>query len=495
MLNAARTVVVFGILMQLAGFAKMLIVAAHFGAGPDLDAYYLGLIIPAFLIGLSSGILQTTFIPAYVSAKARHDAMAAARWRNVALTWTALVMAAIAAIFTLGQQPAQQLLGSGIDASVRVAMQTTFVVLMWTAPLNCVADGMALLLNAEGKFLVAASAPLANIVVSAAALLIWPHSVHALSWGLLVGLCTQTAMVVWALHRLGIHVRPMLAPRSVLPGSLPLLTPVLISTVCGNFGLAFIQWYSGRAGAGAISALGYATRLHNTVVQAVVMSVSVVLLPHFARLIAENRHAELRSTLERVFAATVVFFLAAMAFVAASGHSMVAFLLERGAFRSEDTDLVALTWLGLTSGLLGATWGIFLQRYFQALQEPWVIARLLVVSMVGNVGFTVLLLPSLGVVGVAFGSSIAYLVVTAGFHWKAGRRLGSLFSPSMRGFTLRAVVLNVVAYLLAVLWARVLGDSAAIIVIAGQGVIIGAANLLAMHAEPLKISVQMLLRR
>lgn len=493
MLNAARTVVVFGILMQLAGFAKMLIIAAHFGAGADLDAYYLGLIVPSFLIGLSSGILQTTFIPAYVSAKARHDDVAAARWRNVALTWTALILAVIAAIFTLGQQPAQYLLGSGMDASVRVAMQVTFVVLMWTTPLNGVADAIALLLNAEGKFFAAASAPLANIVVSAAALLIWPHSVHALSSGLVAGLCTQIAMVAWALHRLGIRVTPMLAPRSVLPGSLVLLTPVLISTVCGNFGLAFIQWYSGRAGVGAISALGYATRLNNTIVQAVVMSVSVVLLPHFARLIAENRHAELRSTLERVFAATVVFFLASLGFVAASGHRTVAFLLERGAFRSEDTDLVALTWLGLTSGLMAVTWGIFLQRYFQALQERWVIARLLVVSMIGNVGFTLLLLPSFGVVGVALGTSFTYLIVTAGFHWVAGRQLGTLFSPGVRAFTLRAVMLNLAAYLLAVVWARVAGDTAAIIVIAGQGALIGAANLLAMHAAPLNISVRMLL--
>jgi len=225
------------------------------------------------------------------------------------------------------------------------------------------------------------------------------------------------------------------------------------------------------------------------------MSVSVVLLPHFARLIAENRHAELRSTLERVLAATVVFFLAALGFVAASGHRTVAFLLERGAFGSEDTDLVALTWLGLTSGLMAATWGIFLQRYFQALQEPWVIARLLVVSMVGNVGFTLLLLPSFGVVGVALGTSFAYLIVTSGFHWIAGRRLGPLFSPGVRAFTLRAVLLNLAAYLLAVLWARVAGDTAAIVIIAGQGALIGAANLLAMHAAPLSISVRMLLRK
>src|SRR5579862_3358855 len=46
MLAAARTVVGFGLILQAAGFGKLLVIANYFGAGPLLDAYYLGLVVP-----------------------------------------------------------------------------------------------------------------------------------------------------------------------------------------------------------------------------------------------------------------------------------------------------------------------------------------------------------------------------------------------------------------------------------------------------------------
>src|SRR5205823_10210543 len=141
-----------------------------------------------------------------------------------------------------------------------------------------------------------------------------------------------------------------LRPQLTLPAALPRLLgtvalPVLLSMVMGNFTPAFVQAISARAGTGAISAMGYASRLHNSLVQAVVISVSTVLLPHFARLIAEGKNAELRSTLERVFAATLLFSAAALVLVAAAGGVLVHVLLERGNFNAADAQSVATLWL------------------------------------------------------------------------------------------------------------------------------------------------------
>src|SRR5207245_5542263 len=86
---------------QAAGFAKLLVIADYFGAGPSLDAYYLGSVIPTFLAGISAGILQTGFVPAYVRARARgHDA-SARTLANVTLTWAVLALSVVAALLTL----------------------------------------------------------------------------------------------------------------------------------------------------------------------------------------------------------------------------------------------------------------------------------------------------------------------------------------------------------------------------------------------------------
>src|SRR5580704_14343252 len=100
-LSAARTVVIFGLILQVAGFVKLLVIADYFGAGPLLDAYYLGLVIPTFLASVAAGILQTAFVPAYVGARTRGTDATAYTLANATLTWTTLVLATSAGLLTL----------------------------------------------------------------------------------------------------------------------------------------------------------------------------------------------------------------------------------------------------------------------------------------------------------------------------------------------------------------------------------------------------------
>jgi peptidoglycan biosynthesis protein MviN/MurJ (putative lipid II flippase) len=123
-----------------------------------------------------------------------------------------------------------------------------------------------------------------------------------------------------------------------------------------------------------------------------------------------------------------------------------------------------------------------------------VIAKLSAVSVAANVAFTLLLWPHLGVIGVALANSLAYLVVTACFHWMAARRLGSFVTPQIRSFIASALVLNLGAYGLAMIWMRLCQD-ATLLVIAGQATIVGGANLLLLRRAPLRIGIKALLRR
>jgi putative peptidoglycan lipid II flippase len=495
MLHAARTVVVFGIVSQLAGFAKVLIVAAYFGAGAELDAYYLGLIIPTFLTGLSIGLLQSSFVPIYVAARTRDDDAAARALRDAAVTWTTTALLVIALVLTIAREPALHTL-AGAKSLENEPLRAAFVLLLWTAPLTALADALGLLLNVEGRFFASSAAPVISVVVSAAVLAVWPVSgTQALVFSLIAGLVCQLGFVAAGAYRAGIRVRPAFGAAHALSQSMTaMIAPLIIANLLGNLSPAFIQWAAGRAGIGALSAMGYASRLHNAIVQAVVMSVSIVLLPHFSRLISQQRHQELRRILERIFVATLVFFLAAAVFVAAGAPSAIELLIERGRFTSRDTELVSQVWLTLTLGLLGATWGIFLARLFQALQQPWLIAKLSVVSLVANVGCAVLLLPRWGVVGVAAANSLAYAIVTLLFHRQARLTLGPVLTAHTRRFVLTAVAANLLAYLLAMQWGHIARDSALLTTL-GHVLIIGATNLLVVRVRPLSLTVSALLRK
>jgi len=328
-------------------------------------------------------------------------------------------------------------------------------------------------------------------------LLAWHGGVvDALVWSLLAGLAVQALVVLVAIRGAGIRLRLQFTLPPALPrmlGSVAL--PVLGSMLLGNIIPAFIQMTSVRAGTGAISAIGYASRLHNSLVQAVVLSISVVLLPHFARLTAEGRNAELRATLERVFAATLLFAAATGVLVAVAGPLLVQVLLQRGHFTAADTQLVARVWLALISGLLGATWGIFIVRLFQAQQRVWLIFTLSCISVVANVAFAFALLPVYGVVGVALANSLAYTLIMWLCHRRANRTVGRLLGRNAYAFIARVTLANVVAYALAVGWGDLVGSVNPLAVLVGQFLIVGAANLLVARTPPLSVEPMALLKR
>ena len=497
MLAAVRTVVAFGIILQVAGFAKLLVIANYFGAGASLDAYYLGLVIPTFLTGVTGGILQTGIVPAYVSTGERGDRAGAGRLGSVALTWTAVVLSVIALLLTITRSVSVPLLAQGVGPETHRELESVFALLVWTAPINGVADAGALLLNAEGRFAAAAAAPLLNAIVGTIVLVASRGgTVAALVWSLLAGLSAQLLVVMLAIRRAGIRLRPQLTLPAIpvhMLGTVAL--PVLLTMVLANLVPAFVQAVSARAGTGAISAMGYAARLHNSLVQAVVLSVSTVLLPRFARLLAQGKHTELRNTLERVFAATLLFSVAALMLVAAGGPVIVRMLLERGNFNSADAQLVAKVWLALTAGLLGATWFIFLVRLFQVQQLLWFLFTLGCVSVVVNVTLAYTFLPMLGVVGVALGNSVAYTLIMAGGHVRADRVLGRVLGIRTLGFVARTGLANLGAYFAAVLWGSVSAGMSPIVTFFGQFLVIVTANLLVARTAPLGISVAALLRR
>jgi putative peptidoglycan lipid II flippase len=496
MLAAARTVAAFGILLQLAGFVKLLFIADYFGANALLDAYYLGLVMPTFLTAVSAATVQTAFVPAYVTARAHGEDASARALGNLMLTWVGVSLAVVCVLLIAMRGFALPLLAQGSGAATRHALQAVFVLLMWSAPLNALADAGALLLNAEGRFAAAAFAPLSNVIVGVLVLIAFrSYGLDALVWSLLAGLLVQCLVVFAAIRVAGIRVRPQLTLAAVAPGLLgSVALPVLLSVAVGNLAPAFVQVFAARVGPGAISAMGYASRLHSSLIQAIVMSVSLVLLPQFARLITQGRDAELRATLGRLFAATLLFAAAAVVLVAAGGPPAIRLLLERGHFSAGDTALVARVWLALTVGLFSMTWYIFMFRLLQARQQAWVMLAINCVLLVANVALAVVLL-RWGVAGVALSVAVTYTLIMWLCQRHIEKTLGRILSGAVTGFVVRALLVNLVAYAVAVGWGKLVVGLGPLAVLSGQFLLVALANLLLARTPPLSVPVLALLRR
>lgn len=444
-------VVLFGLLAQATGFVKLLLVARYFGVGAELDAYYLALTLPALLQGFLSGALQTSFVPVYVGLRHRGDTDGAAAlagavgWRLMAL------LVGCSVLLSAASAPLMTGVAGGAGPAVAAAASAAFTVLAYTTLANGLIDYGSLLLNAHGRYVAAALGPVVNALLSTAILVLWPQwGLDNLVWGLMVGLIAQLAvtMVACRAERIALLARSRSAAEP-LRKVYRLAAPILLGVFVSNVNMVMVQLMSAHAGEGAVSTIGYATRLHGVLVQVFVMGASVVLLPTFASAIAASDTSRVVQILRTTFRMSLLISAATALLVGTIGGDIVALLLQRGEFGAAAREAVARTWLVYTLALLPTCWGVFVAKYFQAAQKPWVITRLALLSFATTALVGAALLAPVGLLALPIASGLAYTAVAVGFQKALAADLGL---PVLEGEMARTAGVLAV---LALAWATV----------------------------------------
>jgi putative peptidoglycan lipid II flippase len=417
MLRSAGVVMLLGISAQVVAFLRTAVIAALFGASLDVDAYNLGLIAPIFASNVIGAWLQVAFVGRYTELLTHGSREHAAAYRGGMLV---LVLVGALSLTGLCLLLPRQVMGLFMPAwrpdiltSAAAALQPAALILVPTA----IGDFLSLVMNAHRRFFLAAAAPLANALVSIAGLLTWSSpDLAALVWTLLAGSVTQCLVVGAAVYWLrlpfpiwrgnvGVDMR-----RAVL-----LALPMLPSAMLVNATAPILQFSAARLGEGAVAIYGYASRLHGSISQILLLGLSTVLLPHFAALWSRGQKDEIILLFRRLARCTllVVAYLTVGIFL--TGETATRVLFQRGAFDAPQTTQVSAAWFILSLSLFPYVFGTFIAKFCQAISD----ARSLLASSVILFASTWLAGwygASIGTVG---GVAAAYTAsfVVMGFYW------------------------------------------------------------------------------
>lgn len=464
-------VVLCGLLAQATGFVKLLLVARYFGVGADLDGYYLALTLPTLLQGFLSGALQTGFVPVYVALRRQGDANGADALASAVGWRLAVLLLGSSALLSAASGPLMTGIAGGAGPAVVAAASTAFLVLAYTALANGLIDYCGLLLNAHGRYAAAALGPVVNALLSAVILVLWPQwGLSNLVWGLMAGLVAHLAVTLIACRaeKIAMFTRARCTPES-LRKVYHLMVPILLGVFVANTNSALVQLMSAHAGEGAVSTIGYATRLHGVLLQVFVIGISTVLLPTFSSSIASGETTRVVQTLRMTFRVSLLIGAVSALLASTIGGDVVALLLQRGEFDNEARQAVARTWAVYTFALLPTCWGVFVAKYFQAAQKPWVITRLALLSFVTTAVVGAALLVPIGLLALPIASGVAYTAVAIGFQKALVADLGQ---PVLEGETARAtsvLVVLVLAWAAASAALHALADASPLLRIAAIG--------------------------
>ncbi len=421
------TVGLWTLVSRLLGFARDILIAAYLGTGPVAEAFLVAFALPnMFRRFFAEGAFNMAFVPMFSKKlEAGDDAEGFARDAFAGLAAVVIVVSVVA---ILAMPWLVLAMASGFAGDERFDLAVGFGRIAFPYILFIsLAALLSGVLNAAGRFMAAAAAPvLLNVLFITAMILAtkagWPVG-DALAWTVPVAGLAQFALVWQAAKRAGFN----LTPRR------PKLTPELkrLALIAGPAamagGVVQINLLVGRQVAsfyeGAVAWLSYADRLYQLPLGVVGIAVGVVLLPDLSRRLRAGDTAGGRNAFNRAAEISLALTIPAAVALCVIPIQLVSVLFERGAFGADDTKATALAvavyGLGLPSFVLQKA----LQPLFFAREDTRRPFYFALASLAVNAVIAVGLMPYLGFIAAAIGTTMSGWASVA-LLWVASRRMG-----------------------------------------------------------------------
>ena len=396
---------------RIVGFVRDVMIAAYLGTGPVAQAYIVAFTLPnMFRRFFAEGAFNTAFVPMF--AKRLESDENARGFAEEAFSGLAFVVLVVSVIANFAMPWLVLMQAAGFRGDERFDLAVTYgricVPYMLFISLTALLSG---LLNAGGRFMAAAAAPvLMNFILIAAMLLAdwrgWDMGL-AMAWSTPISGIAQLFCVWWAAKRMGFALR-IRRPR-LSPDMKRLLAVAAPAVLAG--GVVQINLLVGRqVGSffdGAIAWLTNADRLYQLPLGVVGIAIGIVLLPDISRRLKAGdtdggRHAYNRATEFALFLTVP----AAVALTVAA-YPVISVLFKRGAFLESDVGPTALALAIYGVGLPAFVLQKVLQPLYFAREDTQSPFRFALWSMAVNAVLALGLAPLIGFSAAALGTTIA----------------------------------------------------------------------------------------
>ncbi len=426
LLPAFLTVGGWTMLSRILGLARDVLMAALLGTGPVAQAFLIAFTLPnMFRRFFAEGAFNIAFVPMFAKRlEGGEDAEGFARdaFSNLGGFLIVFTLVGIMAMPWLVLAMA-----SGFHGDIRFDLSVThgriaFPYIIFIS-LTALLSGV---LNALGRFALAAAAPILMNLVMIAFLLIgyWTGGNIGLwqIWSVPVAGVAQLALVWWGVGRAGFRIRPT---RPRLTPEMRRLAIVAAPAMLAG-GVVQINLLVGRqVGSffdGAVAWLSYADRLYQLPLGVVGLAIGVVLLPDLARRLRAGDAAGGRSAVNRATEFTLALTLPAALALVVIPVPIVAVLFQRGAFSADDTAATALAVAIYGAGLPAFVLQKVISPVYYAREDTRTPFRYAVHAMLVNAAVALGLAPLIGFAAAALGTTVAGWVMLLQL-WRGTRAL------------------------------------------------------------------------
>ncbi len=417
---------------RVLGMAREVLLYMLIGAGPVLDAFVVAFRLPnMFRRFFAEGAFNAAFVPLFSKRlEAQDNPIGFASQAMGGLAFALALLTALALIFmpTLVWLTAQGFMGDArFDMAVdygRVMFPYIFLI-----SLSALLSGA---LNAQGRFAMAAAAPVfLNIILICALCLGWVmnHAViYYLIWAVPIAGVVQLAALWRAAQAAGLPIRlgrPSFSPE------MRQLVRIALPAALAN-GVLQINLLVGQLVAsqhpGAVSWLYGADRLYQLPLGVVGIAVGIVLLPELSRRLQAKDQTGAKQAFASATEITLALSLPAAMALCVVPYPFVSALFEHGATSRLDAQAMALATAIYGLGLPAFVLQKLLQPLYFAREDTRRPFRFALVGMGVNATLAVGLMPFIGWLAAAIATSLSAWAMVGLLFWGA-RGFDNILKP------------------------------------------------------------------
>ncbi|MFG6565786.1 murein biosynthesis integral membrane protein MurJ [Sulfitobacter sp. 1A13421] len=405
------TVGVWTLLSRVLGFLREVLLLSLIGPGPVMDAFVAAFRLPnMFRRFFAEGAFNAAFVPMF--AKKLEGEEGAETFARDAFNGLALVVLALTALGMIFMPGLVWLTAEGFVGDPRFDMTVAFGRIAFPyilcMSLSALFSGI---LNATGRFAVAAAAPvLLNIFVIAAmtfAALTGGEVALWLIWSIPVAGVAQLALTWRAAAQAGFPLRPS-RPRwsPDMRAMIVIALPAALASGVMQINLVVGQLVASQYDK-AVSWLFAADRLYQLPLGVVGIAVGIVLLPDLSRRLRAGDDAGAQTALSRAAEISLALTIPSSVALIVIPFALVTVLFERGASGVDDTAAIATAVMVYGLGLPSFVLQKILQPVYFAREDTRRPFHFAVIAMVVNAALAIGLAPFIGWIAPAVATTLA----------------------------------------------------------------------------------------
>jgi len=394
------------------GFLLQLIVAYHFGASAQTDAYFMASstseLLSKLLLG---GSITAVFLPIFVE-KLLHDRAAAWSAALNIFHLTAAVFTAVIIGLALAARPFVTFIAPGFSPETATLTVTLLRILLPSFLFLFLGELATSILHALRIFwapaLLRLIAP--TITIFTLLLLLQRFGIGALALGTVASAIVQFSFLAWNLRRAGLTYRFVFSPgdptiRRILQLVYPFALSVLVTQGAGIVYRILVSDLS----SGSLAALKFAEKITQLLALMFLNSVIAVIFPTLSHKAAARDFRGMRDTISGAVKLITFITVPVIAGAVLLHHELISVLYQRGSFSAEDAAMTSSALLFLVLGLTTNGISSIFGHAVLALQETRASVAVSIASQAIAISLFILLTPPLAHAGLALASSLAPL--------------------------------------------------------------------------------------